>query len=234
MKKSPTDCVLAFGAHPDDLELGCGGTLAKLVKAGYTVHGVLLTSGDAGSLDIPRDELATTREKEAQAGADVLGLSSLTFLGRADASLSPLEDELLAQTVTLIRDLSPEIVFTHHAEDGHLDHQLTYQLVTKALDVAAGPWLQETEGAPCSPNEIYAYEVWTPMADFQVAVDISDTMETKLKALECHASQMADVAYHDAFEGLGRYRAVMTLNGGKYAEVFHVLKGGGKLQELCA
>lgn len=232
MKKSPANCVLAFGAHPDDLELGCGGTLAKLANAGYAVHGVLLTSGDAGSLDISRDKLASIREDEAQKSADVLGLKSLTFLQRADASLEALSDDLLAQTITLIRTLQPEIVFTHHAEDGHLDHQLTAQLVAKSLDVAAGPWMQESEGKPCSPNEIYAYEVWTPIADFQAVVDVTSVMETKLAALRCHASQIKDIQYDDAIEGLNRYRGVMTLNAGKYAEVFHTIKSNGALGDL--
>lgn len=196
------------------------------------MHGVLLTSGDAGSMSIPREDLALVREDEAKAAGDVLGLTSLTFLRRPDASFAAFDDAMFAQAVTLLRTLKPQIVFTHHQDDDHQDHKLLHQMVGRAVGMAGGPWLQESEGNPHHVAEVYAYEVWAPMTQFQAVVDVTATMPKKLQALQCHASQIKDIAYQDAAEGLARYRAVMGLGSGKFAEVFKILKGGKTLQEL--
>jgi len=214
--------VLVFAAHPDDDIIGCGGSLAKHVKCGNQVSVCFMTSGEAGSLDYSKEELARIREEEARNAAEVIGFKDLTFLRNPDGYLEQSRDNL-RRLVEFIREKRPNIVYVHHGLDGHRDHRKTFELVGESLTRAGIPAFQECRGTPWVTDTVLAYEVWTPLSDYEYVEDISEFITKKTAALRMHESQMKSVRYDEACEGLARYRGALT-GKGKYCEVFGVIK----------
>lgn len=221
MRKS----VLAIGAHPDDIEIGCGGTIAALAARGYEVVHLVISSGEEGGLLSEKRVLALQRESEASASARALGASEVVFFREPDG-WTGFSKETKVRLISLLRKLRPGIVFTHAESDHFPDHLITHQLTRSAILAAAGPWYPGAEGVPHQVSSVYGYEVWNPISKYQVAVDISATFERKLEALKLHRSQTETVNYAAAVEGLAKYRGAMAMSG-RLAEVFEVLKVGG-------
>ena len=217
--------VLSFGTHPDDIEIGCGGTELKLIEKGFEVTHVFVTSGESGSQTISREELGATREREAVAAAKMMGISDVRFLGYEDG-LTEYTRSMKLEVVDVIRSLRPSVIFTHSAQDNFPQHKVVSKLIHNAIIHAAGPWYQETQEKPWDTPVVLGYEVWFPMNTWQAAVDITGQVDLKLKALGCHASQIEDVKYDEAFGGLARYRGEMTFEA-QYAEAFEVIKMSG-------
>ena len=214
--------ILVFAAHPDDDIIGCGGSLAKHAAQGNQISACYLTSGEAGSKNRPLGELAKIREQEARNAAKVLGYHDLTYLRNPDGFLEYSQSNLKS-IVELVREKQPSIVYVHHQLDGHQDHRTTYQLVLESLGRAALPIFPEYKGTTWSVETVLAYEVWTPLSDFQYVEDISEFMGQKTTALKKHRSQMRNYRFDEACEGLARYRGVTT-GKGRYCEVFKVIK----------
>ena len=224
--------ILAFGAHPDDIEFGCGGTVRKLIEKGWSAVHVCVTSGEAGSSTIDRATLAATREQEARRAAEVLGAERVHFLRAADGLTQYSRDHKIA-VINLIREVRPDILFVHASSDQFPDHKLIHELVMSAVAGAAGPWYQESIGEPHLARTILGYEVWHPLNTYQLSVDITTTVERKLAALRCHRSQIEATHYDEASLGLARYRGVMSFSS-THAEVFEVLRTSLGLPEGLA
>lgn len=216
--------IMVFSPHPDDDVLGCGGSIAKYTGQGHEVITVYMTSGEAGSLTCPTAELATRREDEARQASAVLGVKDTVFLKNPDGFLEYGRDNLV-KIMSLLRAEKPDLVYLPHALDGNEDHRVTNKLVLDACRRAAGPWFQECPGHPWEVKTILAYEVWTPLHEVSYIEDITISMEQKLQALRLHASQLADIRYDEAIDGLNRYRGIMS-GKGQYCECFQVLKTG--------
>jgi LmbE family N-acetylglucosaminyl deacetylase len=214
--------ILVFAAHPDDDIMGCGGSLAKHVKLGNQVSVCYMTSGEAGGLGHSKRELARIREEETMNAAKVIGFQDLTYLRNPDGYLE-YDQSNLKKLVELIRKKQPNIVYVHHQSDGHQDHRTTFQLVNESLGRASAPLFQDYKGAPWSTETVLAYEVWTPLPDFEYVEDISEFIAKKTASLKKHESQINIIRYDEASEGLARYRGAMT-GKGKYCEVFKVVK----------
>ena len=214
--------VLAFGTHPDDIEIGCGGTVAMLAQRGFEIAHVILTSGEAGSDRTAPWEAGPMREKEALEAAKVLGAANVEFLRYPDG-LTGFTREMKIDIIRIVRRLRPHVLFVHERNESSLGHRVASELVLEAVQAGSGPWFQEAGGEPWSPELILGYEVWHPLGHYELAVDISATLETKLRALACHRSQTAAVRYDEAVRGLARWRGVMSLSGGD-AEVFEVIR----------
>jgi LmbE family N-acetylglucosaminyl deacetylase len=214
--------VLVFAAHPDDDIIGVGGSLAKHVKLGNRVCVCYMTSGDSGSLGYTKEELARVREGEARKAARVIGFKDQVFLGNRDGYLE-YDEKNLKTLIELLREKRPDAVYVHSEADDHRDHRTTFQLVVESVGRAGGPWFQECKGKPWVTGTVLAYEVWTPLPDFNYVENVSDFMDRKLAALRKHVSQIKNVRYDEAAEGLSRYRGAMT-GKGKYCEVFKVIK----------
>lgn len=214
--------VLFFGAHPDDIELGCGGTVAKLTRAGYSVTFVCFTSGEEGGSGISKERLATTREKEATRAAACLGVSDVRFLRFPDG-LAASTKEMKLLTTKLVRELQPEKVFTHSTTDAFPDHKIFSALTLAAITAAGGPWYPELSAPPHAVAEIYGYEVWHPLNTFEMAIDVTHEFPKKLESLRCHESQIASVNYLAAAEGLASYRGALSM-GGRFVEVYEVIR----------
>lgn len=216
---SPT--VLSFGAHPDDIEFGCGGTEAMLAARGCRIVHAVLTSGESGGRGVKPEELARTREHEAIDAARVLGVLEVKFFRYLDG-LTQFSREMKVELIRLLRRLRPQTVFVHSSQDSFPDHRIVHQLVMSALTAAAGPWYAEAEGDPHRVSQVYGYEVWHPLSSPQTYMDVSGSITKKIEALKCHRSQMGPIPYDEAALGLARYRGTLSMRG-RYAEAFEVL-----------
>lgn len=178
--------MLIFGAHPDDVELSCGGTILKLVEKGYKVGIADLTLGEMGTRGTPE-----IRSEESQNAAGLLGLSTRINLGMADA-LFQIDQENLQLVASVIRALQPEIVIANAPRDRHNDHGRAAQLVKEAYFLAGLYRMnlfyegQKVEG--WRPKALYHY-----IQDYYLTpnfvVDISKYQEMKMKAVSAHKSQ---------------------------------------------
>jgi bacillithiol biosynthesis deacetylase BshB1 len=173
--------VLAVGAHPDDVELGCGGTLAKLAAAGRRVGILHLTTGEAGSRGT-----APERRREAERAAAVLGAVELAFLDFGDGAFrsGPAEEDAL---IAELRRLRPELVFAPTPSDRHPDHGRAHRLLKDACFYAG--LRRRGAGQPHRPGAFCAYMQHDPFAPSFI-VDVSAHWETKERALDCYESQL--------------------------------------------
>lgn len=187
--------VVAFGPHPDDVELCCGGLLLNLADKGYQTGVIDLTRGELGSNGTPE-----LREKEAAAASKVLGLSHRENLGLPDGWLSPWPnpvdesfnqrtDTPIAKVVEAIRRLRPEIVLIPWEEARHPDHSAASALLTKAVFLA-GVAKFETEPSTerFVPRQVLYYQMRYRFHPSFI-VDISNVAERKWEAVHCYGSQ---------------------------------------------
>ena len=177
--------LLAIGAHRDDVELTCGGTLAKAVKAGHRVGILDLTAGEMGT----RGDSAT-RAAEAERAAKTLGVGLRLNAGMRDAHLENNEASR-AKVVELIRRTRPRVVILPFAVGRHPDHRIASELGRDACYLAGlakyGPGKGGEAHRPYKLLYALAYREDPVKPTF--VVDISDVFETKMQAIRCYASQ---------------------------------------------
>lgn len=219
--------ILAIGAHPDDVELGCGGTLAKLISEGKTVAIVDLTQGELGT----RGTNFTRAEESAEA-SKILGLSARENLKMKDGFLLNNEEHQL-QIVKMIRKYQPEIIFANAIDDRHPDHAKAAKLVSDACFLSGLVKIETvSEGEnqkQWRPKQVFHYIQWKNIEpDF--VVDISDFMAKKIEVCLAYKTQFYDpeskepmtpIATKDFLESL-TYRAqdLGRLSGVEFAEGF--------------
>tara|TARA_B100000927_G_scaffold195073_1_gene157465 strand:- start:668 stop:1381 length:714 start_codon:yes stop_codon:yes gene_type:complete len=181
--------ILAFGVHPDDIELGCGGTLIKHINLGYKVGLVDLTRGEMGT----RGDIST-RAKESEAASNIIGASFRINLKMEDAFIE-INKENILKIVTVLRQYKPTLVLCNAVRDRHPDHAIASKLVSKACFTAGLLKVQtkfnEKKQLPHRPKAIYHY-IQDRWIDPQIIVDISDHFETKTKAVLAYKSQFYD------------------------------------------
>jgi len=173
--------VMAFGAHPDDIELGCGGTLIKLTDQG---HSVVL-------VDMTRGEMSTrgtieTREREAAAAAQIIGAVARENLELPDGHVRASE-EARRRVAEVVRTYRPRVVFVPYYEDRHPDHVHTSQVVYEGI-FAAGLTRFETERAAYRPSQVVYYMGWYEFAPTFV-VDITEQFDRKMEAIYAYSTQ---------------------------------------------
>lgn len=182
--------ALAIGAHPDDIEFGCGGTLAKWARRGCAIHHAVLTDGSKGTWDADEDQTALVRrrEEEQRAAARVLGgAAPVIFFGRVDGELENGAEER-RDVVELIRRLKPDVVFGHDPWRRyrlHPDHRRAGFLVTDAVVAARDPLFYRGLLAAHRPQLLLLFEADEPN-HFE---DIEASFEVKVEALLEHRSQ---------------------------------------------
>ncbi len=176
--------VLSIAAHPDDSELTCGGTLIKMVEAGYRVGVLDLTAGEAGTRGSAR-----TRSKEARRAARVMGIASRETLDLPDAGIEHLRGYKL-KIARKIRQLRPHTVILPYWEGRHPDHYTTGQIGYEACFLA-GLAKVPVAGTPHRPFKIIYASYYVPSVRPTFVVDITAQFEKKLEAVHCYASQFS-------------------------------------------
>jgi LmbE family N-acetylglucosaminyl deacetylase len=160
--------ILAIGPHPDDIEIGCAGSLIKYARAGHAVFVLVLTSGDVGGD-------AVIRRKEAEASAQHMGVKQMFWGGFKDTELGA-DKALISRIEGVIKATAPDMVLVNYSEDTHQDHR-----ASALATVSAARYVKE----------VLFYEVPTTCNfDPKIYVDIGDVMEYKITALNLHASQV--------------------------------------------
>lgn len=196
--------VVVISPHPDDNAIAMGGTIAKYVSVGHRVSVVYVTNGARSPIDFSMsdEEMAKTRRKEARnAAIKILGVTKIYFLESARA----IHEELNKAKISLIRKKlkriilqeQPKEIYVPHLKESHKTHRFTAELL---LDL-----LQSIENL--SPR-VWGYEVWTPIEDPSIFIDITCFVDIKRKAIEEHKTQLQFKRYGEGILGLNTYRAV--------------------------
>ena len=221
--------IMVIAAHPDDEVLGCGGTIARLANEEYDIYLAILGEGITSRYK-EREEAGTELLKElhkrSQQVADLLGGKDLFLYSLPDNSFDtvPLL-EIVNIIEDLIEELKPSVIYTHHAGDLNIDHAITHRAVLTAT--------RPTEGHPV--KEIYAFEVpssteWA-FGQYNRAfkpnlfIDISETLDLKIKAMELYESESRNFPHPrspEALNALAYYRGSAV--GFKAAEGFEVVR----------
>jgi len=208
--------ILAVGAHPDDVELGCGATLALFKKKGHETYILVLTRGEASG--DPKN-----REKECRMSARALGVDKLFFGSLQDTKITD-GVETIMEIDNFIDQVKPDIVFAHSSRDSHQDH--------RNAGLAAMSAARNTK-------KVLLFESPAALKEFcpQVFVDVSSTFDIKMEALKAFGSQVSKVYFKgnssrdegrkfpyvsNAVEGLARFRGFQA--GVPLAEAFEVGK----------
>jgi len=220
--------ILAIGAHPDDVELGCGATIAKEVSLGKK----------AGILDLTRGELGTRgsaeiRDNEAKAAAEILGISVRENVAFADGFFVNDKEHQL-KIIEIIRKYRPDIVLCNAIDDRHIDHPKGSKLVSDACFLSGLRKIETTldgkKQEAWRPKQVYHYIQWKNIEpDF--VVDVSDFIDIKLKAIKAYGSQFYDPSSKEPTSPISSknfiesviYRAqdLGRLVGTEYAEGFN-------------
>jgi LmbE family N-acetylglucosaminyl deacetylase len=202
--------VLVLAPHPDDESIGCGGTLRLHVDRGDRVDVAFLTSGELGLEEMAPDAARKVREDEAERAAALLGLAHLTFLRHPDWFLGDAVEAACADVMRVVEERAPDLVLHPHALEAHPDHAATARIVDLVSTRLDRPFARA------------AFEVWTPLAEFDDVEDITAVFETKRAAVRTYASQLSKFRYDDAVDGLNRFRGALAGHC-EYAEVFQLL-----------
>ena len=175
--------ILAFGAHPDDVEIGMGGTIAKYARRGYKI----------GICDLTKAELSSNgtveiRKEEANNASQILGLVGRYCIGLPDRGLY-MKQEYIKKIVTVIRQLKPKLVFIPYYEDRHPDHGNCARLVEEAVFSAGIKNFHEDEGLPAHRIKNVYYYMINGFHKPSFVIDISETIELKIESLNAYKSQ---------------------------------------------
>jgi len=197
--------VLAIGAHPDDIELGCSATLSRLRKQGCKIYLLVLSKGEASG--DPK-----IREKECKKSAELLGAEKIFFGGLEDTKISD-GHETINVIDAIIEEVKPDIIYTHSAKDTHQDHRKAAY-----ASLSAGRRIKK----------IFMYESPRAFREFlpQVYVEVEEEIELKNKLISLFPSQHSKEWWSigpktlHAWEGLAAYRGFQA--GVKWAEAFEV------------
>lgn len=221
--------ILAFGAHPDDVELGCGATIAKEVANGKKVGIVDLTRGELGTRGT-----AETRDQEASDAAKILGVTIRENLGFADGFFINDEYHQL-EIIKMIRKYQPEIVLCNAIDDRHIDHGKGSKLVSDACFLSGllkiVTEIDNNQQKQWRPKLVYHYIQWKPIEP-ELVVDVTGFIDTKMDSVLAYKTQFYDPNSKEAetpissknFTDSINYRArdLGRLIGVEYAEGFTV------------
>jgi len=216
----PERNVLIISPHPDDMEIGMGGTAAKLIDCGIDVVSLVVTDGRRSTsvYGHSEDEVARLRESEVREAVGILGVEYLILLGLGDVKSGENRAHFQKELRVALKRFKPEEIYMPHPEiDKHPTHRAVSSL---ALETIKG---MPADEMPVRPG-IWCYEVWTPFGTYDRIEDISLQMHLKTAAIDAHKSQIDYKDYTGGIKGLNRYRAVFDETAGitvmEYAEVF--------------
>jgi LmbE family N-acetylglucosaminyl deacetylase len=217
--------ILAIGAHPDDIEILCAGTLARYAEQGHTIFMASFTSGNMGDLQVPPAELASIRKTEAEAAGAIIG-ARLLWPAIDDELVFPNETQRHTM-IDLLRQADPDVVFTHSPNDYHPDHRYVSQLLFDSYFQKGLPHIPGQDQPACRFGQTQVYYMDTLAGiGFNPTefVDITSVIETKRRMLECHQSQvrslreLAQTGLVELIEIQSRFRGLAARC--RYAEGF--------------
>ncbi len=215
--------VVAIGAHPDDVEFMCSGTLKLLREEGYEISIGVLSNGDCGSMNESPEDIIKIRRNEALDAANRLGADFHPF-GEQDLRIE-FNDRTIMMVTEYIRTTAPLIVFTHPHEDYMIDHEVTSKLVRTACFTAPIPnyFTRSVMPQPRTSGIPYLF-YWSPLegrdiygdfVDQNVYIDVTGVIEFKVEMLACHRSQRDWLLEQ---HGMDSYTETMRNTAKRYGE----------------
>lgn len=222
--------ILAIGAHPDDVEESCSGTLAKFASQGHKIFIATATNGNVGSSTLSMEEIAKVRKEEARKAAAIIGAEYICL--DYDDEMFFESKEARLKFIDLVRYCKADLILTHNPEDYNPDHELTSKIINDIAVMIPVAKLK-TPNEPYDKIPIIAY--FEPVNGLGFVpteyVDITDFMDTKIKMMNCHQSQiswmsdnykdtLSDENFFEQAEIVARYRGIQC--GVKYAEGFRM------------
>jgi N-acetylglucosamine malate deacetylase 1 len=216
--------VLAVGAHPDDLEILCGGTLARFVREGHEAVMCHATTGNRGSFVHTADEVARIRLGEARRAAEVIGAEHVT-LGISDTEVSAADPEQRRLVIDLVREARPDLILTHHPDDYMSDHNEIAKLVFDCSFHATLPLVETGRPHHGLVTPVYSMDTVFGLGFSPVEyVDVTGVIDVKTRALEAHESQLTWLRDHDGIDVVEQMRTATRYRGMQcgvaYAEGF--------------
>jgi len=228
--------VLAIGAHPDDVEILCSGTLFKSKRRGDKVSICVLTDGSAGHREIGAEKLKEIRRKESEDAVSFLG-AKLYWLGLKDEMLFDDENSRL-KLIEVIRQVKPEVILCPAQNDYHQDHQAGFKLSFSASFIASLKNITTNSKALSYVPALYEMDTIAGIGfEPMIYVDISGSLTSKLRMLSFHKSQVKWLKDHDGIDILdlvetqARFRGYQS--GVSYAEGFRLVKRWGAISGGC-
>ena len=217
--------VLAVGCHPDDLEIACAGTLRKYVEQGAEVYMCHVANGDQGHVVIEPQELAAMRTIEAENAGKIIGAKEVFNLNVSDLQVNSHDLNVMDAMADIVRFTRPDVIITHNDDDYMLDHKETSIIATNGSFCS---------GISHRPRKYDAFSSFIPVffmdtlagVGFQPThyVDITNQIDTKIRALECHESQLKWMLEHDNIDFADMVRTCSKYRGYQcgvaYAEGF--------------
>ena len=197
--------ILAIGAHPDDIEFGCGGALIKYAQKGHRLFLLVMTSGGLGGS-------VSVRTQEQEASGKILGAEKIYWGGYGDTHLV-MDIDLIGKIEAVIAEVKPDFIFCNFPDDTHQDHRHLAQAIMSATrDIR---------------NVLFFEGPTTQNFNPHVFVDISDTLDRKVEALQAHHSQVMktnieDLSIVEVARSSANFRGIQGRV--KYAEAFHSLR----------
>ena len=183
---SDTKKILAVGAHPDDVEIMCAGTLFLLGDLGYEIHVATMSLGDCGSMEHASQEVRRIRRAEAEDACRILD-ATYHYVGFSDFSI--FNNDETNRTTALLRDIDPEMVFTHPPQDYMTDHETTSLLVRNACFVAPAPNYDTLGYTPTVRSSAIPYLFYThPMEEIDLFGNPVEPHSTSTSALQWRRS----------------------------------------------
>jgi len=215
--------VMAFGAHPDDIELGCGGTLIKLADAGHTVVLVDMVRGELGTRGTPE-----TREAERARAAQMIGAVARENLALEDGNIHT-SAESKHRVATVVRKHRPNLVLIPYYKDRHPDHYHTSEVVYEGTFLA-GLTRYETGQPSYRPVKVAYYMGWYEFEPTFI-VDITDQFERKMEAIYAYSTQFKpdDTSYDQTRLTSPEYHWMLRNRMGYYGSLIGVQYGEGFL-----
>ena len=179
--------ILAFGSHPDDVELGCGGSILSAISQGLKVGIIDLTKGELGTRGTPE-----IRKKESEKASEILGVSFRKNLGFKDGFFINDKEHQL-KVIEVLREHKPSIIFCNAVKDRHIDHPKGSKLVSDScflsgLSKINTNYNNSKNQSPWTPKQIYHYIQWFDLKP-DILIDISEFQEKKMKAIMAYKSQ---------------------------------------------
>lgn len=204
--------VLAIGAHPDDLEILCGGTLARCARRGDDVTMLIMTDGSAGHAQIPAAELAVIREREARAAAAVIG-AEIVWLGLPDEFVFN-DEPTRRRLLDAIRAARPDLILTHAAVDYHPDHVATHRAVFDTSFIVGLPNVVTPSPPHPGVPPLFYFDTLAGVGFLPTEyVDVTETFDVKQEMLRQHASQVEWLLHHDGIDILAFMKTVARFRG---------------------
>ena len=216
--------VLAIGAHPDDIEIACSGTLAKCVKRGDTVIVCHVSNGNLGHVVIPPDELAEIRAAEAKKAGSLAGIE-VVCAGFSDLDIFDNNRAARDRIVEIIQYADPDVIITHNPDDYMPDHTAVSRLVFDASFAATLPNYPSKTRRAAKLVPIYYMDTLAGVNFVPTEfVDITEEIDLKIEMLECHESQLVWMREHDGIDFADMVRTCSKYRGYQcgagYAEGF--------------